>query len=371
MRRRIIILGSVRPAWVAAGAIIDEDFYNNRRMAPPVHKRTRRHPIASDQWVTTRAGLLVQKTATALSISDAGLLIEGARTNNLSQSGAMTNAAWTLSNATSALSTTAPDGTSQWGLFTEDGTNNAHAFFGGSSTFSQVNGQTYAVSVFDKPGTRRYVSLRGENNGNDIPWITFDTTNNTINANANVAASGAIPLAGGVYRIWLSWLATASKASNVVVAGSDVSTAPIVSSALGNSYAGTSNFFAWGMQAELGAIPTSYIPTTTASVTRAANAVTIQRTGIGRVVFTFDDDSQQTVSGINTATQYTISDQPQSAANQALDRICVLTGQRKQPIASHKVDATRSHEPSDTGSQTTRTLKAIFRHTSRHETANR
>lgn len=59
-------------------------------------------------------------------------------------------------------------------------------------------------------------------------------------------------------------------------------------------------------QLELGASVTSPIRTTTAAVTRATDAITVQRTGIGRVVFTFDDNSQQTVSGINTAAQYTL-----------------------------------------------------------------
>jgi hypothetical protein len=39
---------------------------------------------------------------------------------------------------------------------------------------------------------------------------------------------------------------------------------------------------------------------------RAADSIVVQRPGIGRIVFTFDYGSQQTVSGTNTAAEYTI-----------------------------------------------------------------
>src|SRR5437879_11734980 len=94
---------------------------------------------------------------------------------------------------------------------------------------------------------------------------------------------------------------------NLVISCTDVSTAPGLTKGLGNAYVGSGQtFYAWGAQVELGASPSSYIPTTTVTVARAADSCVIQRTGIGRVVFTFDDNSQQTVSGIDTAAQYSI-----------------------------------------------------------------
>ena len=43
---------------------------------------------------------------------------------------------------------------------------------------------------------------------------------------------------------------------------------------------------------------------TTSATTRAADLLTMAQTGIGRAVFTLDDGSQQTISGISTGSQY-------------------------------------------------------------------
>jgi hypothetical protein len=67
------------------------------------------------------------------------------------------------------------------------------------------------------------------------------------------------------------------------------------------------NVYIWQGDAELGTVaPTSTIITTTASATRSADSIVIQYTGIVRMIFTFDDNSTQTITGINPATNYTI-----------------------------------------------------------------
>jgi hypothetical protein len=61
----------------------------------------------------------------------------------------------------------------------------------------------------------------------------------------------------------------------------------------------------YGAQMELGSKMTSYIPTTTAAVTRQADSATFTiPTGVTQLTYTFDDNSTQTVAV--TAGSYTI-----------------------------------------------------------------
>ena len=198
-----------------------------------------------------------------------GLLLEDQRTNSAINS--ITFAGYTQSQAalTRPAGTNAPDG-SALTLVTEGTLSSNHSFYGGSFTTTAA---TWTYSVFIRAGTQRYISLRGNSVDAvpNLPWITFDTQTQTINANAYVTSSGFTALPGGTFRIWLTAPATATAAS-VVVAGSNVATAPGPTISTGTVYLGTSlTWYAWGLQAEPGAFPSSLITTTNnaAAVTRS------------------------------------------------------------------------------------------------------
>lgn len=194
--------------------------------------------------------------------------LEDARTNLTTYSQDRANAAWTKLGGAATISGVAPDGTSTANLFTEDAAAGVpHGTYSASITI--VSGTTYTVSAFVKAGTQRYISLRGPSAAAGLAWITFDTQTQAINANAGVTSSGYVALANGWYRIWLTCVANTTS-TFAVVSGSNVSTAPGLAVSAGAFYTGTSQtWWCWGVQVEAGAFVSDYIPTTSASVTRA------------------------------------------------------------------------------------------------------
>lgn len=288
--------GAKIPAWVAAGALIDEDFVNGLYWPRSVSSEivdTR----ASAKYVTNASGVLVPVLANVLPISNTGMLIEAANTNLWLQSQTFSNASWSKDNSSVSSGIAAPDGTSTAFSLIEDNTNNNHAL---RQSVTVVNATVYEVSVYAVKNSRSRLSFF--EGSVTAARATFDINAGTILSTAGGGSPSAAiaSVTGGYYRC--SMLFTAGSSATVsmnIYMQSDAQTG--IGAYLGD---GVSNLAPWGAQVTAGA--SSYIPTTTGTVTRAADSAVIQRTGIGRVVFTFDDNSQQTVSGIDTGAQYTI-----------------------------------------------------------------
>jgi hypothetical protein len=210
-----------------------------------------------------------------------GLLIEAAATNLIRYSEDQSNGAWAfVGGSRTGTTTLGPDGVTAITPFTEDTSASAHAFYG--TAFSLSASTVYCVSGFVKGGTRQYVSIRGETTGAGPieSWITLDTASGAVAANGAVLSSGAIQYPNGWWRAWFTFTNSSAivNSGNIVVAGSNVSAAPATSSVLGNSYTGASaTFYAVGLSIEQGAL-SSYIPTGTAPVTRAADAASVTGT---------------------------------------------------------------------------------------------
>ena len=130
----------------------------------------------------------------------------------------------------------------------------------------QVSGTNLTFSVFAKAAERTRINLL--NNGGGGGDATFNLSAGTATLVAGVSAS-IQNYGNGWYRCILTYTPNATGNFNVQVRLVDAS---------GNtSYTGTgaSGLYVFGAQLETGAFPTSYIPTTTASATRAADVCSV------------------------------------------------------------------------------------------------
>jgi hypothetical protein len=192
-----------------------------------------------------------------------GLLIEEQRTNLALNSGDVLSG---TGGVVVANQITAPDG-SLSDFFQEDTSNGEH--YAGDRTPSVTAGTTYTWSFYAKlglTGEARRVCVRtgGQGPGN----VVFDLETGGSTVLAPVVSSGISSAGNGWFRCWIVYTATGTgaavfrqqlaKGTNTVYTGD-----------------GTSGLFFWGAQLEVGAFPTSYIPTTTAAATRAADVASV------------------------------------------------------------------------------------------------
>lgn len=204
-----------------------------------------------------------------------GLLMEEQRTNLLTYSEQFDNAAWDKMNSTvTANSTVAPDGSSTADMLVEN-TNTSWHETGNGATL--VAGTTYALSIYAKASSRTRVRLAGRFSASwtSLPIGVFDLLTGTV-VTSTGASSAVISDAGnGWYRCTIFGTTSATVAGLVV---------SLVQSGTTSSYTGdgTSGLYIWGAQLEQGSFPTSYTPTTSVQVTRAADAASMTGTNFSK-----------------------------------------------------------------------------------------
>jgi len=215
-----------------------------------------------------------------------GLLIEESRANLVLSSGDLSNATyWVAQRATAVgASGTAPDGTNSATLATEDTTaSNNHLF--GRQSVTAAAGATITKSVFLKNGLtngRRYAILTmiGATN---VEWVVAvvdlvaGVVTSTSNGTSGTYVSSSITSwNNGWWRCTLTGSITGTN-PNVRIQLSNTGT-PASFGGFGiytYNGDGVSNLYGWGMNVEVGAFATSYIPTTTTSLTRNADYVSM------------------------------------------------------------------------------------------------
>lgn len=142
-----------------------------------------------------------------------------------------------------------------------------------------VIGATYSWSTFVKANGYNYVILSYNSNITEWYAAVFDLSTGVVSqtsagADATLVSSSITPVGNSWYRITVSGKIKATASGNPKIQVSDTGTPSLGSYGnyiwTGNN---TSGIYVWGFQGEFGVTPTSYIATTTASVTRAADIV--------------------------------------------------------------------------------------------------
>jgi len=238
------------------------------------------------------SGALIHYAIDAARISVAnGLLVEGSRTNQARNNDAVATA------GTLTGSQTDPSGNSLATLFTEDTNISGHQV-GYGNTISYVNGTNYTASAFFKKGTcdkvQVYISSTVVNTSD--AYANFDLTLGTMTAaGASITSTRIQALSGGWYRCSITFTATGTASHTV-----GFSTLETGLEVRAPSFTGTSRTYTFfGAQVEAGPFSSSYIPTTTAAVTRSPDVV------VGPVSWINETEGTICVSATSAASPHT------------------------------------------------------------------
>jgi hypothetical protein len=194
-----------------------------------------------------------------------GLLVEEQRTNLVLQSNGF-DTTWTNTASTeTAAQGIAPDGTNTAWALTNDTSNANHNIFQ-SVSFSAV---ATTFSIYAKYSTHRWIGVRLGATGSQF-FGSWDLQNGVVGSATAGATIGIQSVGNGWYRLTLTATLTSAGNANFIIGLNNADAVALT------TYVGTgTTAFIWGAQLEAGAFPTSYIPTTTATVTRSADVASI------------------------------------------------------------------------------------------------
>ena len=232
--------------------------------------------VGSDGLIQSAGNNVARFDHDPVTLACKGLLIEESRTNLLRQSENF-GTTWTASqlNTTGIPAylnvATAPDGTTTADKLIANIVGTTHQF---RQDVTLVSGTTYSITCYFKADEQQFASISvvGVANGN-ADWVSLFNVSSTPSAGFfnGFTSTSVTNVGNGWIRCAVILTATASGSLNVRIGGS--------SSITGGSqfYMGdnSSGILVWGAQLEAGSFPTSYIPTTTASVIRSADVCSI------------------------------------------------------------------------------------------------
>lgn len=249
-----------------------------------------------------------------------GILIEEQRTNLLDYSQDFTQSAWAAHGAPIITNNNAgaPDGSSTLNKFVR--TTTAATYIANQTSKSAVS-QPYILSVYAKKGSvGNYLAMRLQGAYPNLANAEFNLNNGTVlgisNLGSGFSANPSIENVGNnIYRCTL-YSPTTDTASNI---GSYLSFNYKGSVYVdGTDSVSNADGYVWGAQLEQASSASSYISTSSSSVTRAADQLSFTIPyGVSVLRYTFDDGSTQDVSA--SPGTYTV---PTTLNRTSIRRIC-------------------------------------------------
>jgi hypothetical protein len=178
------------------------------------------------------------------------LLSEPQRTNLLTYSEDLTNGVWNKTNVTiTANDIISPDGTQNADRVTISGASSVYFYHNTGTASNRAN------SIFLKKGTIDQATILG-NSYSSGTYATFNLSNGTI-----ISYTGCTPFIEQYKDGWYRCGIIQTNGVNYVLL--------VTLNGYNNDTATSGDYlYAWGGQSELGTFPTTYIPTTSATVTR-------------------------------------------------------------------------------------------------------
>jgi hypothetical protein len=198
-----------------------------------------------------------------------GLLVEEQRTNLVVRSEEFDNAFWGKNASNVSVNTIAsPNGATTADSFLESATTDFHSIYAAPAMLANTG---YVFSIYAKANGRDWLVMNIFT-GAASPRTWFNVATGTVGTVGSGAVASISAAGNGWYRCSIAVTTASSGGPNIAI---------WTATADNNFFhAGdiTKGFFIWGAQLEAGAFPTSYIPTTSATVTRAADVASITGT---------------------------------------------------------------------------------------------
>jgi len=234
-------------------------------------------PYIPTTTTTAQAGVLenTPRLNYTTGVANPYLLLEPSRGNLIGNSEYFSGTGWALYRLSNLCNQVeSPEGLINASELIENAENNTHVARYETASYSG----SHTISFFAKRnrGTR---NLGFTTSASTSQYITFDLSNGTIDTELDTIASDIEDFGNGWYKCWASFNLSSSTNFDLRLVESGHTGSPATSIYLGD---GTSSIYIYGAQLEEGSYPTSYIPTYSASATRAGDSC--YKTGISSLI---------------------------------------------------------------------------------------